>query len=74
MGNVELTRSEKLKLQVMRVQIQLISLGLYDGAVDGVLGAQTVQALKQFQLLKSLPASGQMTTETMNALGVPVVN
>lgn len=73
-GTVDLTRTEKLKLQIMRVQIQLNSLGLYQGSVDGVLGRQTVEALKQFQMIKSLPASGLMTTDTMNALGIPLVN
>lgn len=70
---IELSREEKLKLQIMRVQIKLNSLGLYNGVIDGVMGAQTVQALKSFQALKSLPQTGRMTTDTLNALGVPAV-
>jgi len=30
-----LTRNEKLKLQIMRVQIKLQRLGLYEGGIDG---------------------------------------
>jgi His-Xaa-Ser repeat protein HxsA len=65
-----LTNAEKLKLQVMRVQIKLTTLGLYQGKVDGALNEQTKASLRQFQLLKRLPESGLMTTPTLNALGV----
>jgi len=70
---VELSRAEKLKLQIMRVQIKLMSLKLYEGPINGVLGTTTITALKHFQTLKSLPANGQMTTDTLNALGIPAV-
>lgn len=69
----QLSRQEKLTLQVMRVQIALTSLGLYDGQIDGQLGKGTKEALKHFQIVKGLPANGLMTTETLNALGVPAV-
>ncbi|WP_287932204.1 peptidoglycan-binding domain-containing protein, partial [Achromobacter sp.] len=69
---VDLSRSEKLKLQIIRVQIKLTSLHLYEGPINGVLGPATTAALKHFQTVKSLPATGLMTTETMNALGVVV--
>jgi His-Xaa-Ser repeat protein HxsA len=57
----------------MRVQIQLTTLGLYTGAVDGVLSDQTKEAIKRFQVVKGLEANGLMTTETLNSLGVPAV-
>jgi len=69
-----LSRNEKLKLQLMRVQIKLHSLGLYEGQIDGIRNAQTVEALKHFQAVKGLPDNGMMTTPTLNALGVPAVN
>jgi len=69
----QLSREEKLGLQVMRVQIALTSLGLYAGTVDGQLNDDTKEALKRFQTLKGLPADGLMSTETLNALGVPAV-
>jgi His-Xaa-Ser repeat protein HxsA len=57
----------------MRVQIALTSLGLYTGPVDGVLGDQTKEALKRFQVVKGIESNGLMSTETLNALGVPAV-
>ncbi|MBK9250539.1 MAG: peptidoglycan-binding protein [Proteobacteria bacterium] len=54
-ANPVLSREEKLKLQVMRVQISLTGLGIYSGPVDGVLGEGTKSALKLFQKLKGSP-------------------
>lgn len=70
----DLTNAEKLKLQIMRVQIKLMGLGLYDGAIDGVLNEKTQQALRYFQDLKGLPKTGTMSTATLNAMGIPAVN
>ncbi len=58
----------------MRVQIKLRSLGLYEGAVDGVMNEQTRQGLRYFQNLKRLQETGTMTTPTLNAMGIPAVN
>lgn len=68
-----MTLSEKLRLQIIRVQIRLNSLGLYNGEINGVLDGETRSALKLFQRVKSLPQNGQMTTPTLNALGIPAV-
>jgi His-Xaa-Ser repeat protein HxsA len=69
-----LNNGEKLRLQVLRVQIALKRTGLYEGAVNGIFNAETREALSHFQTVKGLPASGMMTTPTLNALGVPAVN
>lgn len=69
----KLSLTEKRKLQIMRVQIALTSLGLYQGVVDGVLSSGTKESLKMFQNLKGIETSGLMTTETLNALGIPAV-
>jgi His-Xaa-Ser repeat protein HxsA len=69
-----LTSPEKLRLQIMRVQIKLQSLGLYTGQIDGTLNEGTRSALKYFQDVKGLPKSGTMTTPTLNALGVPAAS
>ena len=69
----KMTMDEKRRLQIMRVQIALTSLGLYGGRIDGVLSPQTQESLKLFQTVKDLPATGLMTTDTLNALGVPAV-
>ena len=66
-----LSLAEKRKLQVMRVQLALTGLGIYAGAVDGELGVETKEALRRFQRIKGESESGLMTTETLNALGVP---
>jgi peptidoglycan hydrolase-like protein with peptidoglycan-binding domain len=55
------------------VQIALMNLGLYEGSIDGVSGEGTKTALRRFQTLKKIEASGLMTTETLNGLGVPAV-
>jgi His-Xaa-Ser repeat protein HxsA len=68
-----LTTAEKLTLQIMRVQIALTTLGLLDGEVTGKLDTNTQEAVKRFQRLKGLEANGRMTTDTLNALGVPAV-
>jgi His-Xaa-Ser repeat protein HxsA len=68
-----LSRAEKLKLQVMRTQIALTTLGLYKGPISGDLDNDTKESLKHFQNLKNLPANGLMTTDTLNALSVPAV-
>jgi len=70
---VELTVDEKRRLQVLRVQMRLNSLKLYDGQLTGVLDGPTRESLKLFQAVKSLPVNGMMTTPTMNALGIPTV-
>ncbi len=68
-----MTLSEKRRLQIMRVQIALTSLGLYSGSISGELTNETKDAIKRIQIVKGLPDTGQMTTETLNALGVPAV-
>jgi His-Xaa-Ser repeat protein HxsA len=69
-----LSLDQKRRLQIMRVQIALTSLGLYNGGVDGTLNEDTKLGLQFFQDLKGLPKTGTMSTPTLNALGVPAVN
>jgi len=68
-----LSNAEKLRLQVIRVQIRLNSLHLYDEQVDGVFNDETKHALKLFQTVKGLPETGLMSTPTLNALGISAV-
>lgn len=69
-----LSYTEKLKLQIIRVQIALTSLGLYQSNINGILTPETKAALRLFQEVKGIPSTGLMTTQTLNALGVPAVN
>jgi His-Xaa-Ser repeat protein HxsA len=59
-------------MMIMRVQAALFSRGYDPGAIDGVMGAKTRSALIHFQTAQGLTATGTMTTETLNALGVRV--
>ena len=68
-----MTRSEKLTLQIMRVQISLSSLGIYGGSINGELDSATKESLRRFQIVKGIEPDGLMSTETLNALGVPAV-
>lgn len=68
-----LSTSEKLMLQVMRVQISLTSLGIYSGSISGELDKSTKESIRRFQIVKGIEPNGLMSTETLNALGVPAV-
>jgi Putative peptidoglycan binding domain len=69
---VVLTETERVRLRIMQAQIKLSSLMLYEGPIDGVLNLDTVAGLRHFQTLKGMRESGQVTTATLRALGVPV--
>lgn len=56
---------------VRRTQQELRSEGYYHGRVDGVMGPQTRQALRQYQRDHSLPANGRLTRPTAEHMGVP---
>lgn len=53
-----------------QVQERLRALGFDAGPVNGDFGFKTQAALAQFQLSLTIPASGQLDDETLNALGV----
>ena len=55
---------------ISRLQRALVEEGYDVGTVDGVLGAGTMRAIKQYQQANGL-AEGQVTIETLNKLGVP---
>ena len=64
--------ADQLKYMIMRVQAALFAKGYDPGSIDGVLGSKTKEALRQFQSAHGLPANAKMTTETLNALGIPL--
>jgi His-Xaa-Ser repeat protein HxsA len=68
-----MSRSEKLHLQVFRVQIKLNTLGLFNSQITGKLDDETKNALRMFQSVKGLSETGLMSTETLNALAIPAV-
>ena len=55
---------------VSNVQEKLRELGFDAGPVNGDFGAKTQAALAQFQLSRTIPASGQLDDMTLAELGV----
>jgi peptidoglycan hydrolase-like protein with peptidoglycan-binding domain len=53
-----------------RVQEKLRVLGFDAGPINGDFGGKTQAALAQFQLSRSIPASGQLDDQTLAELGV----
>ena len=56
--------------QVRIIQTKLKNWGYYDGAVDGIYGSQTAQAVKYFQRKNGLTADGIAGPATLKALGM----
>lgn len=54
---------------VRDIQRALLAKGFNPGPIDGVIGSQTMKALKGYQAKKNL-AVGQLTVETLKSLGV----
>jgi peptidoglycan hydrolase-like protein with peptidoglycan-binding domain len=52
----------------LSLQTQLQQAGYYDGALDGVYGPQTVDAVEQLQMANGLPATGFVDRATQAAL------
>ena len=62
--------SPKFAEIVKQIQASLFLKGYYTGAIDGVVGPQTRAAISKFQKDSSLPITGTITTEVLNALGI----
>jgi len=73
LARLVLTETEKVRLQVMQVQLRLTSLSLYEGPIDGVLGPETVTGVRYFQTLKGMRDTGTLAAGTLSALGVPPI-
>ena len=54
--------------QVEQAQQQLKSQGLYNGAIDGIVGPGTQSALMQFQRSQGLPETAQLDQQTLGRL------
>ncbi len=55
--------------QVEKIQELLAARGFDPGPIDGVMGSQTRQAIKEFQQTAKLPADGHPTPELLEVLG-----
>jgi len=67
---VEQASADRFTDYITQIQEKLRELGFDAGPVNGDFGAKTQAALAQFQLSRTIPASGQLDDETLNALGV----
>ena len=56
--------------QVRQVQQKLKQWGYFDGAVDGVFGQETYDAVVRFQKKNGLTADGVAGTRTLEAMGI----
>ncbi len=57
--------------EVYKIQQRLLSWGYYSGAVDGVYGWRTAEAVKRFQAKHGLTADGVAGPATLSKLGLP---
>lgn len=55
---------------VAAAQDKLAQEGFYRGQIDGVLGPETRHAIVRFQSSRGLRVNGDLTTETLGALGL----
>ena len=52
------------------VQRQLLSLGYYNGSIDGVFGPSTRDAVAKYQIANHLNVTGSLSPDTIQSLGV----
>ena len=52
------------------VQSELARRGYYHGAIDGVTGSDSIQAIRGFQAAQGLPVTGRINPKLLKALGV----
>ena len=52
------------------VQKELTQLGYYRGPIDGIAGSETAQAVRWFQSVNHLPVTGQIDSETVEAMRI----
>ena len=51
-----------------KLQQELGQLNYYEGSVDGIMGPQTIAAIKDLQRQAGLPQSGSMNAATQSAM------
>jgi hypothetical protein len=55
---------------IQSVQEELTKLGYYHGAIDGITGSETENAIRWFQSVDHLSVTGQIDSQTLQALGI----
>ena len=64
------TTSDESTSLTISVQKELTQLGYYRGPIDGIAGSQTAQAVRWFQSVNHLPVTGQIDSETVEAMRI----
>jgi hypothetical protein len=54
--------------EVNGIQSRLKNLGFYSGALDGKYGKKSQAALRRFQYIKRIPATSELTSDTLSLL------
>jgi peptidoglycan hydrolase-like protein with peptidoglycan-binding domain len=62
-------QSHAKSLTIKQAQQKLSAAGYDAGPADGIMGAKTKQAVKDFQQAKGFEATGQLDQRTLTALG-----
>jgi|SRR5215475_16024017 peptidoglycan hydrolase-like protein with peptidoglycan-binding domain len=62
------TSAKHTQSEIRQAQEQLKSAGVFKGKVDGEMGAETKQAISQFQQQKGLDPTGDLDAQTLAAL------
>lgn len=65
-----LCETNMTRARISSIQSALKAKGYNPGPVDGVIGAQTIEAVNQFQRKQGLPVDKYLNIETVKALGV----
>jgi len=69
-GNQNNYGAQSANSTIAAAQDRLTQEGFYRGQIDGVLGPETRHAIVRFQTKHGLGISGELTTETLNAMGL----
>lgn len=56
---------------VLRIQVELDALGYYVGKIDGVIGRNTISAIKKYQSEHNLLVNGKATSDLLLKLVAP---
>jgi peptidoglycan hydrolase-like protein with peptidoglycan-binding domain len=67
-------RSQLRNEDVRQAQTALQDLGLYNGAIDGLYGPKTINAVSQFQAQRQIPQTGALDQKTMRELQSAAAN
>ena len=68
--NIGLITFADIKEQVLQVQKRLQEYQFYSGALDGILGPNTKEAIRRYQAKHGLPETGELDAVTRKALDV----